>query len=220
MAKKSRDQIIGLLKQEGPQDAGLLAARVGVSAMAVRQHLYELQDEGLVAAEEKKGSVGRPVKIWGLTEVSDGLFADGHADFTYELIGSIRETFGEEGMAELLRQRSLKQIEVYKNVMGAGGVRSRLERLAVRRSEEGYMAEVQGGEDGALMFIENHCPVCRAAKACSGLCAEELHVLEEVLGEGVVVERTDHITAGARRCAYQISSRCTDGACPQSCRRT
>jgi predicted ArsR family transcriptional regulator len=212
MAKKSRDQIIGLLKREGPQDAGLLAARVGVSAMAVRQHLYELQDEGLVAAEEKKGSVGRPVKIWGLTVASDGLFADGHGDFTYELIGSIREVFGEEGMAALLRQRSLKQIETYKKVMGSGDLRGRLERLAARRSEEGYMAEVQDGEDEAVMFVENHCPVCRAARACSGLCAEELHVLQEVLGKGVFVDRLDHITAGARRCAYRISTICSDGA--------
>ena len=210
MPAKSRDQIVNLLKQEGPQDAGLLAARVGVSAMAVRQHLYELQDEGLVSAEERKGSVGRPVKVWGLTEASEKLFPDGHGDFTYELIQSIRETFGEDGMDALLKKRSQKQIEEYRALMGEGNLASRLERLAERRSEEGYMAEVKKEGDD-LFFIENHCPVCRAARACSGLCAEELCVLETVLGPDVSVERVDHIVAGARRCAYRVSIRSLNG---------
>lgn len=203
MPEKSRDQIIDLLKREGPQDAGLLAARIGVGAMAVRQHLYDLQDEGLVKAEERKGSVGRPVKVWELTEASESLFRDGHGDFTYELIGSIRETFGEEGMEALLKKRSEKQIADYRLCMGSGSLKVRLTRLAKRRSQEGYMAEVSQ-EEGALTFIENHCPVCRAARACSGLCAEELSVLREVVGEEASVERLDHIIAGARRCAYRI----------------
>lgn len=203
--EKTRDTIISLLKREGPQDAGVLAARLKVSAMAVRQHLYELQDKGLVSAAEQKGSIGRPVKIWALEEAANELFPDSHGDFTYDLIASIRETFGDEGMASLLRNRSQKQIIAYAKRMGEGSLRERLERLATVRSEEGYMAEVSESEDGALLMVENHCPVCQAAKACSGLCAEELHVFEESLGEGVQVERVDHILAGARRCGYRMT---------------
>jgi predicted ArsR family transcriptional regulator len=56
-------------------------------------------------------------------------------------------------------------------------------------------------------LVENHCPICVAAAACTNLCAGELHVFQAVLGEDVAVERTDHILAGARRCAYRISKR-------------
>lgn len=203
--KKTRDRIISLLKREGPQDAGVLAARLGVSAMAVRQHLYDLQDQGFVTASEQKGAIGRPTKIWALDAAANDLFPDGHSDFTYDLIGSIRETFGEDGMASLLRNRSEKQIVSYAKRMGEGSLEVRLERLAAIRSGEGYMAEVAKTDGGALLLVENHCPVCEAAKACSGLCAEELHVFQECLGEGVVVERTDHILAGARRCAYRVA---------------
>lgn len=203
--EKTRDRIISLLKREGPQDAGVLAARLGVSAMAVRQHLYELQDQGLVTASEHKGAIGRPTKIWALGEASNDLFPDAHSDFTYDLIVSIRETFGEEGMAALLRNRSEKQIANYTKQMGEGSLEKRLRRLAAIRSEEGYMAEVRKADEGSLLMIENHCPVCRAAKACSGLCAEELRVFQACLGEGVKIDRTDHILSGARRCAYRIS---------------
>ena len=66
------------------------------------------------------------------------------------------------------------------------------------------MAEVRNGEDGAFLLIENHCPVCRAAAACTGLCAAELSVFQAVLGIDVEVTRGDHILAGARRCAYRV----------------
>ena len=44
--------IIDILKQEPPQSAEDLAGRLGISAMAVRQHLYGLREEKLVAFED------------------------------------------------------------------------------------------------------------------------------------------------------------------------
>jgi predicted ArsR family transcriptional regulator len=37
------------------------------------------------------------------------------------------------------------------------------------------------------------------------LCREELSLFRAVLGDKARVERTDHILAGARRCAYLIT---------------
>ena len=65
------------------------------------------------------------------------------------------------------------------------------------------MAEWRADADGFLL-LENHCPICAAATACQGFCRAELDVFRAVLGPGVSVERTDHILAGARRCAYRI----------------
>ena len=57
------------------------------------------------------------------------------------------------------------------------------------------------------MLVENHCPICAAATACQGLCRDELALFQKVLGPNVEVERTEHILAGARRCAYVIRPR-------------
>ena len=45
-----------------------------------------------------------------------------------------------------------------------------------------------------------------AAAACQGFCRAELALFQAALGDGVSVERTDHILAGARRCAYRITA--------------
>jgi predicted ArsR family transcriptional regulator len=65
--------------------------------------------------------------------------------------------------------------------------------------------EAESGTGGGFLLVENHCPVCAAARTCQGLCASELEVFRRVLGPDVTVERSDHILAGARRCAYRVS---------------
>jgi predicted ArsR family transcriptional regulator len=67
------------------------------------------------------------------------------------------------------------------------------------------MAECVAGPNGTLLLRENHCPICVAAKSCQGLCREELSLFQAVLGAGVRVQRTDHVLAGAQRCAYVIA---------------
>jgi len=53
-------------------------------------------------------------------------------------------------------------------------------------------------------LVENHCPICAAAKVCTGFCSTEQDLFRAVLGEKVIVERVEHIVAGDRRCAYRI----------------
>jgi predicted ArsR family transcriptional regulator len=72
------------------------------------------------------------------------------------------------------------------------------------RTEEGYMAEVRSDKKGSYLLIENHCPICAAANACQGFCSTELDLFRSVLGQGVEVEREEHIVSGDRRCAYRV----------------
>jgi predicted ArsR family transcriptional regulator len=205
---RTRRALLERLKQDGPQDAGALAADLGVSAMAVRQHLYVLESEGLVTFESESRPVGRPAKLWRPTAAADRFFPDGHADLTLGLLAAMREAFGEDGMEKLLAVRTAEQVAAYgRRVKLADPLKKRLEALVRIRSEEGYMAAVETVEEGdreGFLFIENHCPVCAAARTCQGLCASELEVFRRVLGPGVTVERGDHILAGARRCAYRV----------------
>jgi predicted ArsR family transcriptional regulator len=202
---RTRRGLIERLKQDGAQDAGALAESLGVSAMAVRQHLYALDGEGLVTFEEEARPVGRPAKLWRLTAAADRFFPDGHAELTLNLLAALRETFGETGMEKLLAARTAEQIAAYgRRVKPTDSLKSRLAALARIRTEEGYMAAVERTGRDDFLLVENHCPICAAARTCQGLCASELEVFRRVLGPDVTVERCDHILAGARRCAYRV----------------
>jgi predicted ArsR family transcriptional regulator len=173
--------------------------------MAVRQHLYALAEQNLVTSRDDPRPLGRPAKLWQLTPAANDVFPNAHADLTVSLLRSVRETFGEAGVGRLIGARSREQVEAYRAALPRGGsLRTRLEALAKIRTAEGYMAEVQPESPGTWLFVENHCPICAAAATCQNLCAGELNVFRAVLGPRAQVERTDHILAGARRCAYRV----------------
>lgn len=200
---RTRRAIVNLLKQEGAMDSQTLASRLAVSAMAVRQHLYALQDEQLVTYAEEARAMGRPAKLWQLTSAANRLFPDGYAELTLGLIQSIVEAFGDAGLERLLDVRTQQQLAAYQAQIPVGTLKDKLTVLAEIRTDEGYMAESRLLADGSFLLVENHCPICAAAIACTGLCAQELEIFQAVLGD-VTIERTEHIVTGARRCAYRV----------------
>jgi predicted ArsR family transcriptional regulator len=204
---RAPDRILLQLKTKGPQPAAQIAGRLGVTAMAIRQHLYALRDGGLVTYEDEHRKVGRPARIWRITEKAQARFPDSHAELTVEMLAIIRATFGEKGIDRLMTERTRLQRKAYGERLRAAGksLEAQVSALAKIRAEQGYMAEAARQRDGSFLLTENHCPICAAAASCQGLCREELILFSSVLGNDVIVERTDHILAGARRCAYRIT---------------
>ncbi len=202
----TRNTLLDLLKRGGPQSASALAETLGVTAMAVRLHLYELAEEGLIEETSKPVGRGRPTKIWSLTEAAARAFPDAHQGLALEMIESIREMFGEEGLSKVIDRHSDSQLTAYRtHLAGHDSIGARVKRLTELRSAEGYMAAA-AEDDGDWLLIENHCPICSAAKACTRLCANELDVFRQALGDDVTVTREDHLLSGARRCVYRISA--------------
>ena len=203
--RKTRRAITKLLKTEGPIDSAKLAERLGLTAMAVRQHLYALQREGLVSAEERPVPIGRPAKFWRLTRDADRLFPEAYAELSVALIDSVKDAFGDEGLERVLTSRCARQRMDYgKRIKPGDSLKKKLQELAKVRTEEGYMAEVRAEGQGSYLLIENHCPICAAANACQGFCATELDLFRSVLGTGVTVERAEHIISGDHRCVYRV----------------
>jgi predicted ArsR family transcriptional regulator len=205
---RAEEGVLYQLKTRGPQAAAQIARRLRVTPMAVRQHLYRLRIAGLVDFADERRKVGRPARLWRLTGDAASRFPDTHGDLTVEIIGAVRAAFGESGMDKLLAQRTRLQKDEYRARLRPAGtsIAKRAQALAEIRREQGYMAECTRMPDGSMLLIENHCPICAAAATCQGLCREELSLFRDLLGDKARVERTDHILAGARRCAYRITA--------------
>jgi predicted ArsR family transcriptional regulator len=206
--RPAADRFLVLLKTRGPQTAADLAKAAGVTGEAARQQLVRLAADGLVVATAEPRGVGRPAQVWALTEAGNARFPDAHAELTAQLIRSIREELGEAVLDRLIDARSAESRSAYAAALGGSAdLGERVARLAEARTREGYMAESRAEGEGYLL-VENHCPICVAATACQGFCRAELDTFQEVLGPDATVERTEHIVAGDRRCAYRISLKC------------
>jgi predicted ArsR family transcriptional regulator len=207
MEDKGASRVLYALKSTGPQSADTLARRLKVTVVAARQQLGRLLDKGLVGFEDRREGVGRPKRVWALSEAGHAQFPDSHAMLTVDLIQAIGAALGSDARERVIAEREKATRRGYAERVRPG--RSLAERatlLAEQRAEEGYMAEVKRQLDGSLLLIENHCPICVAAKACQGFCRSELNLFRDVLGADAKVEREEHILAGARRCAYRITA--------------
>lgn len=202
----TRKTIVTLLKQHGPMDAITLASKLSLTGMAVRQHLYELQNQQVVEYKEEARPMGRPAKIWSLTSEANRWFPNGYLQLSVDLLHSIRASFGEEGIERILEVHNLTQKKQYQEqLLDATNLKARLQMLFMTRMNEGYFAEVQEQEDGSYLFIQKHCPIIEVAAICTGICRNELELFQSVLGDNVNIERVEYLLSGGSRCAYRIT---------------
>jgi predicted ArsR family transcriptional regulator len=176
--------------------------------MAIRRHVYDLRDEGLITFEERKQRSGqgrgRPAKFWSLSDKAQKIFPDAHQALAVDLLDTIKTSLGQDALKQVIDTHAQKQYQEYLTRLSSlTSLPDRIKALADIRTEEGYMAKAAtDGKD--WMISENHCPICSAAKTCTRLCANELWVFQKILGESVIITREEHILAGARRCRYLI----------------
>ncbi|KAF5881442.1 MULTISPECIES: metalloregulator ArsR/SmtB family transcription factor [Rhizobium] len=205
MRQSPANRILILIKTDGPQLAAAIGDALGISGEAARQQLSKMAEEGLVEPVTLAGAGrGRPRQLWHLTASGNRQFPDGHAELTANLLGTLVEQLGPAALDTVISAREAETLQRYRQELGnADNLASRVAALAGIRTREGYMADHWQEADGAFMLVENHCPICAAATACVGFCRSELETFRAVLD--AEVERSEHILAGARRCAYRIT---------------
>ena len=200
------DEILLALKTHGRTTAAVLADRFGISPQGMRQQLDKLLENGLVSCADEPMGKGRPRRFWWLTGKGHGRFPDTHAQLTVGLIEAIRAELGDAALDRLIARRERDMLDTYrKRLSSCRSLPEKVAALAELRTKEGYMADWEEVEDGFLL-VENHCPICAAAKACQKFCRSELDLFRAALGDACAIERTDHMIAGARRCAYKITA--------------
>ena len=207
MPSDNSSRLLYTLKSRGPLPSSALARALGITVVGIRQHLAKLQAQGLVAFDDQAGEIGRPKRLWRLTAKGHGRFPDTHGDLTVNLIGGIRSVFGEAGLDRLIEARQEAAVAAYRRALeSCSCLADRVRTVARLRSEEGYMAEFEAEPDGSLLLIENHCPICAAAKTCQGFCRSELELFRAAFGTEALVMRQEHLLSDGRRCVYRVTS--------------
>ena len=192
------------LKMNGPKTAVDLSGAFGMTSEGMRLHLLKLEEKGFVQSVSQTKGVGRPTILYSLTNRSEKQFPDNHAALTVQLIESVQRLLGQEALQILVDDKKAKDFLRYEKALeNTFSTDDKLEKLTEVRNPEGYMAE-WAKEDGNWFFIENNCPICKAANLCRGFCQSELENIQRLLGEKLQVERTDHTAVGNRRCTYVI----------------
>ena len=214
MATGTKQRIVEHLQRVTFATASELANLCSVSDAAMRQHLEQLETDGVVQREASAvvpGTRGRPATAWRLHDMAGSGFPDSfpnrHSDLALDLIDSIVEQLGHDALDRVLADRGDRQAAVYCEQIGTHHtLHERVELLAAAREAEGYKAEAIIDDDGSMLLVEHHCAIGDAARACPRLCDSELAVFRSVLGPEADIAREKHTLAGDGRCVYRITA--------------
>ncbi len=203
-SSRAVDLLLMHLKIHGASATRTLAQVLGVTFEAVRLHLNRLLEQGVVQGERLSGGVGRPKQLWKLTMVGHARFPNRHAQLTVQMIRTIDQLFGQEGLKRIVEHRGEQQLAEYRiQLKSCRVLAERLTQLAKLRNEEGYMARIErAGAD--FLLIEDHCPICAAATVCQRFCTVELAQFQALMQGWAQVTREEHLFHNARRCVYRF----------------
>jgi DeoR family suf operon transcriptional repressor len=198
----TRRRILIALKERGGMTADELAEKLGISPVAVRRHLTNLERDRLVDHEPVQRGMGRPSYVYQLTQAAGAIFPSNYDQLASYVLASIQQLYGHEAVERIFEERTREEARSYRPLVNAGNLSDRLEQLARLREVDGYMPVWEEQKDGSFVLHQYHCPILRVAEGCSVACAHELALFVDLLEAEVT--RQQHQPAGDSRCTYEI----------------
>ncbi|MEX0271232.1 iron-sulfur cluster biosynthesis transcriptional regulator SufR [Leptolyngbyaceae cyanobacterium UHCC 1019] len=205
----TKHDILQYLLKQGQATAQNLAECLHISPQAVRRHLKDMEEEGLIVHEAVQSGMGRPSHTYGLSQAGRDRFPDRSDKFAISLLDTLAETVSKEQMKSILQKQWERKALEYRDRMGNGLLKERVEKLAKIRQAEGYMTECHSVDgdgsaaDKRFVLTEHHCAISQIAESFPSVCGHELEMFAVAL-QDCTVERTHWLVNGEHRCGYLI----------------
>lgn len=203
---KTRSDILNALKRSDGLTADQLAAQFGITSMAVRKHITALEAEGLIDSSVERRPVGRPARVYRLSEHSDELFPQHYDALAVDLLIDLAAMDG-PGKLDLLFDRRADRTYAYleRRLSNAHTFDERVRALAEGMDELGYLADWEQTGPGAYVVNQHNCTIQRIATAFPQVCYHELETYRRLLNADV--QRSCHLASGDHMCSYVITER-------------
>jgi len=189
-----------LLLCNGPRTVNELLQELGVTDNAVRSHLANLQQSGLVRPLGLRAGTRKPHVDYELTPKARRLFPQAHDQVLRALISVLQERLPKEQAAGLLKETARRLLGGWTDQLSAPAPRDRLTQLfrKLRRLDAGVTLE-ESPHGPALRACG--CPLASVTAENPEVCALLAEVLGELLGTPVR-ERCDR--HDVPRCCFEL----------------
>lgn len=207
MFHPSKAAIISSLKKSNGLPVSQVAKEVDMSYMGVKQHCINLEKAGFLESwRVPRKEVGRPEKLYRLTEKCDSLFPTAGSDLTLALLEGVKATFGENAPEKLLLNYFNQKKELWgKEISKKKNIVDKATKLAELREKDGYFNSCVFDKEKGLNLIEYHNPLTEIHKVYPNVKRFEIDLMEELLGSKILFQEVngDH---GQPQIQFEISS--------------
>ncbi len=192
-----------LLEHKDGLSVDQLAARLGITRTAIREHLAGLERDRIVAlAPSRPSTGGRPSRPYVLTERGHALFPKHYALLARLLIEDLAER-GEDGVGDALTAMGTRLAARMKRDVEGGTLAERGASVARLMSTLGYEAAFRDGEEPVIEAL--NCVYHDLAAGNPAICALDL-ALVGGLAEADVEHRSC-MARGDNACAFCLKAK-------------
>jgi len=181
-----------------------LADAVGINPISVRHHIAKLEADGVVASEEERHGVGRPRRVYFLTEKGLESFPTRYLSLTLRLLEQLKETLPKPVVSKLFAQMAKDLAEDYAAEIEFEGlsIEERLELLQEVLTHEGFTVEwEQRGDQYHIREIS--CPYYHIGQDHPEVCFVDQTLISTFLD--IPSHKIKCILDGDSHCTYVVS---------------
>jgi predicted ArsR family transcriptional regulator len=180
-----------------------LAKAVKINPISVRHHVARLEKDGMVDSAEERHGVGRPRRVYFLTETGMEHFPGRTIKLTNRILDELRDTLPAEqfsrvfaGMASQAANDLPSQAE-----LGKMSLDQRLKAMKSWLNKEGFGVQIQRNEK-EVIIKETSCPYFYVGQTHSEVCSIDKALIARALS--VDPQRTSCLLSGDSHCTYVI----------------
>jgi predicted ArsR family transcriptional regulator len=189
--RSTRMEVLEHLRRKQTASAESIGAELGITANAVRQHLTNLEREGLVNSQPVRNGRGRPVLRFSLTERADAVFPKRYGQLATMVLTEIQEMDGPQALDEIFRRVAIRHVDHIRPELEGLSFDEKLKRLVAWIGRAGTLAESENTSDGVRVTIHN-CPFRNTALKFPQVCTITPQMLATALDAPVAQSDSIH----------------------------
>ena len=201
--KTTREKVLHTLLTKQRCTINELAEEVDINPISVRHHITKLQAEGYVASEEERHGVGRPRRLYFLTERGLEQFPSRYLRLTLRLLEQLKGSLPEPMVNELFSQMAKDIASDFNAETESMTMEERLETVTSLLNQEGFTVEWEKQED-KYIIREVSCPYFHIGQDHPEVCAVDQTLISTVLD--VPTEKVKCLLNGDAHCTYVVST--------------
>jgi DeoR family transcriptional regulator, suf operon transcriptional repressor len=204
--QSTRERVLQTLLKNQRCTINDLAEVVDINPISVRHHIAKLQADGLVDSEEERHGVGRPRRLYFLTDTGLERFPTRYIQMSNRLLDEIKQQLSEDEVRHLFSKmaENLVATETHDGEIDRLDFEERLELVRKLLINEGFTVEWERVGD-EYRIKETNCPYLQVGQKHPEICALDQTLISTVLS--VPAERVTCILNGDMSCTYVISTK-------------
>jgi len=199
--RSTRMEILELLRRRGRSSAETIAGDLGVTPNAIRQHLTNLERDGLVVSQPERSGRGRPALLFALTERADAVFPKRYGQLATMVLQEVQEMGGPEALDEVFARVAARHASAIERDLGGLGFDEKLNRVVSWIGRAGTLVEQSESPEGVKVTIHN-CPFRNTALKFPQVCTITPQLISRLIGTSV--SQSDSIHRRDPYCSFVV----------------